>query len=363
MGQDNSEIDGWDTDDCEGECEEVYNEIKYEIFSYPSDTTLKGYQDQKKSEQLSIPSFQRQFVWDIARASKLIESFLLGLPVPPVFLYKKMKSKEFLIVDGQQRIESIVRFLDGEFNGRTFKLKNVNEKWDGKSFVELDETDRFSLETSVLRAIVIQQTNPEDITSIYQIFERLNTGGVRLNCMEVRQCISSGFLLDKIKEENENRNWRKVLGYDRPDKRLRDRELLLRVFSLSLHRNEYQKPMKGFLNKIADKYKEETHDGLKVKGRLYSVEKIKSFFRRFENVVSEIHNQLGDKPFHLKSRLNYGFLDSVVAVLCEEGRSLDDLKAKIDRIKNDQEYVKSITISTSDDESVKVRFEKVNEVF
>src|SRR5579884_194462 len=123
---------------------------KYEIFSYPADTTLKGYLDQWNNGQLTVPAFQRDFVWDQTRASKLIESFLLGLPVPPVFLYKPSGSKEFWIVDGQQRIHSVVDYQKGVFGETRFRLRGVDQRWEGKTFADLDEADRFTIETAVL---------------------------------------------------------------------------------------------------------------------------------------------------------------------------------------------------------------------
>jgi hypothetical protein len=126
---------------------------QYEIFSYPADTTLKGYLEQWNNGQLAVPEFQRQYVWDQTRASKLIESFLLGLPVPPVFLYKPAASKSFWIIDGHQRIRSIVDYQKGTFGESKFRLKAVDERWAGKTFEELPEETRFSLETTDLRAV------------------------------------------------------------------------------------------------------------------------------------------------------------------------------------------------------------------
>jgi uncharacterized protein with ParB-like and HNH nuclease domain len=92
------ELDDLDYEETEeSEEDEALPSSTYEIFSYPADTTLKGYLDQWNNEQLFVPGFQRNYVWDQTRASKLIESFLLGLPVPPVFLYKPTSTKSFWI--------------------------------------------------------------------------------------------------------------------------------------------------------------------------------------------------------------------------------------------------------------------------
>ena len=224
------ELDAEETE--EPEENEALAAPNYEIFSYPADTTLKGYLDQWNNNQLYVPKFQRNYVWDQTRASKLIESFLLGLPVPPVFLYKPASTKAFWIIDGHQRIRSIVDFQKGTFGDNKFKLRGVDARWSDDAFTELSEADRFALETAVLRAIVIQQTNPKDNSSIYHIFERLNTGGIRLNPMEVRQCVYESEFLSDLKTLNEMPEWQKLLGITKPDKRLKDVELLLRVAAL-----------------------------------------------------------------------------------------------------------------------------------
>src|SRR5690606_38523425 len=139
-----------------------------------------------------IPPFQRNYVWDVVKASRLIESFLLGLPVPGVFLYKEKKTNRLQVIDGQQRITSALRFFAGAFEDRVFRLKGVQSRWDGKAFEELDEADRFQLSDTVLRATVVQQLDPDDDSSVYHVFERLNTGGVNLNPMEVRKCVYFG---------------------------------------------------------------------------------------------------------------------------------------------------------------------------
>ncbi|MQP77205.1 DUF262 domain-containing protein [Stenotrophomonas sp. MYb238] len=149
----------------------------YQISFFPADFTLSGYHEKKKNGQLIIPPFQRNYVWDVVKASRLIESFLLGLPVPGVFLYKEKKTNRLQVIDGQQRITSAIRFFESRFDDRVFRLKGVQPRWDGKTFDELDEVDRFQLHDTVLRATVVQQLDPEDDSSIYHVFERLNTGG------------------------------------------------------------------------------------------------------------------------------------------------------------------------------------------
>lgn len=323
---------------------------KYEIFSYPADTTIKGYLEQWNNEQLYIPEFQRAYVWDQPRASKLIESFLLGLPVPPVFLYKPAGSKTFWIIDGQQRILSLINFQKGLFGEGKFRLKGVDARWDGKSFEELEASDKFSLETAVLRAIVIQQTQPNDHSSIYHIFERLNTGGIRLNAMEVRQCVYISGFLNALAGLNLDPNWQLLLGVTKADKRLRDRELALRAIALSRSLDNYEKPMKRFLNDTAVHFRVlEQKDSEAAQAEIAATEKA------FIAACGQIVSALGPKPFHLKGRLNFSAMDAVVASVMRIGQ-VNDLAAKYSALISDPQFVEDVSFNTSDEIVLKRRF-------
>lgn len=338
--------------------EEALSAPLYEIFSYPADTTLKGYLEQWDNNQLEIPPFQRDYVWDQTRASKLIESFLLGLPVPPVFLYKASGKKAFWIIDGNQRIHSVVYFLKGFFGEQKFRLKGVDKRWLSKTFGEMAEEDRFHLETAVLRAIVIQQTNPNDHSSVYHIFERLNTGGIRLNAMEVRQCVYSSNFIVTLKEKNKNKAWREIIGIENPDKRLKDVELLLRVVALYRSLDSYEKPMKGFLNKCAIDFKL----GEENKDKTESAKETAQIFYTFESAAAQVLDILGPKPFHLRGRLNYSALDAVMVAVMLSG-NVENLKEKYDKLTKDDEFLNAVSFNTSDESVVNKRMKLAIEKF
>lgn len=323
----------------ESAADELYAPRKYEIVNYPADTTLKGYFDQWKNKQIYVPDFQRRYVWDVKKASKLIESFLLGLPVPGVFLYKNRSDSSFQIIDGQQRIMSAVYFQRGEFDDETaFRLRGVQPEWEGLRYTDLSEADRFKLDNSVLRATIIQQLDPYDDTSIYLIFERLNTGGVNLNAMEIRRSVCYGeavYFLDRL---NADRNWRRILGIARPDKRFRDVELILRCAALSERWESYEKPMKGFLNRyMAD---------LATRPQVYG-----DIADRFLSSTKFVVEKLGEKPFHLRKRLNFGLMDSIMAAAMRGFRP-DDVNQRLDALLERPEYLHAITYNTSDAEEV-----------
>lgn len=349
----NIEDNTWEVEETEQDEVKESDAITYQISYYPADITLKGYLDKWNGEQLLIPPFQRSFVWDQVRASKLIESFLLGLPVPGVFLYKERSTNKLQVIDGQQRILTAIRYFKNEFGESIFRLRKVQEKWEGKTYAELTESDRFQLDDTVLRATVVQQLDPEDDSSIYLIFERLNTGGINLNPMEIRKCINYGPIFDMLEHLNELETWRKIIGKPLKDKRLRDVEVLLRILALSERWDVYEKPMKGFLNSyMSDASKLKTQD-----------EFIESWNTKFENTCNYVFQTLGEKPFHLRGRLNYAVLDSTMTMAitaCENG--IDDFKDRFESLLADETYVDDSTRNTSDEKTLTDRFSRAQRI-
>lgn len=322
--------------------------IAYEITSYPADITLQGYVDKWKKEQLIIPEFQREYIWDQVKASKLIESFLLGLPVPNVFLYQDKKTKKQSIIDGQQRVLSIIKFFTGDTKFK--KLKNVLPKWQGKTYETLEEADRNQLDDSILRATVVQQLDPDDNTSIYKIFERLNTSSVALNPMEIRKCVYSGDYFKLLEELNTLEEWRLILGQPKPDKHLKDIELILRCLALRENWQAYKKPMKSFLNDYMAKAKN------------FDAEKLSTIKKEFENTCKKLHSEVGEKPFHLHERLNYAAMDSIFFAVSKNLNSTE-VKQSYQKLTANPEYQACVRQNTSDVDELKKRFELAFSVF
>lgn len=343
----------WDEDiEDTGETEEPESDAShFEIMNYPADTTLSGYRDQWDNKQLIIPEFQRKYVWDQVRASKLIESFLLGLPVPGIFLYKERDNAKYLVIDGNQRINTVVSFFKGVFKDKKFKLKGVLPKWEGKSFDDLSEQEQFKLSTAVMRATIIQQLNPNDSSSIYYIFERLNTGGVNLNPMEVRMCVSEGDFTKLLKELNQKHEWRAVLAKPVEDQRARDIELLLRIFALNDTTVSYEKPMKGFLNNYIASHKDAPEDWINNKRNIFTAALSRAFL-------------LPPKPFHLKGKLNYAVLDAIMVALMDSTLSeKDELQAAYTNLITDADFLDAVAVSTSDKINVLSRIERARHYF
>lgn len=332
--------------------------IKYDIASYPSDYTLKGLCDMFSNKDITIPDYQRGFVWSIKQSSLLIESFLIGLPVPPIFLYIDDENKN-LVIDGQQRLLSIVYFFEGYFgtesqSGRrqVFKLSGLKEDnpYYNKRFIDLSDKDKRKLETSVLRAINIRQLSPKnENTCMYHIFERLNTGGTPLKPQEIRNCVFRSTFLNQLKELNNNKNWRTILGKKLPVKSQTDIELLLRAFGLSYYLNSYEKPMKEFLNKTAKKNMENSP-------------KIDEFSDRFTRTCELITQKLRPKPFNIRGPFNTSVFDSVFCVLLNNIDNVpQNISDRYEAMIKEQTFIDYTSLATTDEKIVKDRFKYVEQ--
>ena len=334
--------------------------VEYDIATYPSDFTLQGIVDMWNDKDITIPEFQRDFVWTIKQSSLLIESFLKGLPVPPVFFYIDNENKN-LVIDGQQRIMSIVFYFDGYFGienlqgkRHVFRLEGLEEgnPYHKKEFTELDDSDQRKLKTTVLRAINIRQLAPKgESTSIYHIFERLNTGGTPLKPQEIRNVVFRGDIVKFLRDLNSNYNWRKILGKKTYDKHQRDVELVLRIFALSKNVFNYEKPMKVFLNKNMDENRSATS------------QKFKTFCEIFPKTANLIVNKLGEKPFHLRGPLSTSALDSVFCTLLINFDKIpENLSSRYRNLIKNKRFEEVTTAATTDAKIVKDRFKLVKSI-
>jgi len=343
-------------EDIESEEEDYRSSpTEYRIINYPADFTLEVLHQQWKSKEIRIPSFQRQFVWRKPQASKLIESFLLGLPVPGIFLYRERTAGEYLVIDGQQRLKSIFYYLEGKYSSETqaFRLTGLNKesRFSGKSFEELNEVDQRVFKNSVLRAFIVQQITPEDNnSSIYHVFERLNTGGTSLANQEIRNCIYHGNFVKFLKRLNKLPNWRKILGKDNPDKRSKDVELILRFLAIS-DSSEYKKPMKDYLSTFMKNH------------RNASEEIMSAMEKRFAKTCADVVTSLGEKPFHISAGMNSAVFDSVMHAFSSNSTEIpSDIKPRYEKLIADDGYKSCIKSSTTDERTVKTRLELASEL-
>ena len=264
----------------------------YQIRSYPSDPDLETLHLRWRRGDIIIPEFQRGFVWKPAQASRLIESFLMGLPVPGIFVFVEGQNRgegnpRQLVIDGQQRLRSVFGFFEGKLpGGRNFRLSGVDERWQGKEYKDLEYWERNLLLTSILRVVNIEQREPQnDSSSIYQIFERLNTGGTALTPQEIRNSSYHGPFNDMLANANKDSVWRDIFGPEQLDPRMRDIELIARFLALYEGSDSYVAPMKKFINDYMGKHQWQSNPE----------ERQRVFLDSVHRVVAS----LGKRPFHV----------------------------------------------------------------
>ena len=331
---------------------------EYTIGAYPADFTLEVLHQKWRAKEIVIPEFQRSFVWKQVQASKLIESFLVGLPVPPVYLYTERESQISLVVDGQQRLKSIFYFFDGYFGEEllgkkpVFRLVGLSEysRFLGKTFEELSEADQRRLKGAVLRSFTINQLDPADDTSIYHIFERLNTGGTLLANQEIRNCVYHGSLVEYVNELNKFPAWRDILGKPSTDTRKKDIELLVRFLAMR-DLSGYQKPMKDFLSKFMRKNKDAPIKSLEQTGNI------------FRETCTQLTGALGKRPFHIRSGLNQSVADAIMVAFSNHLDDVpSDIEARFKRLLSDEKFDGNTRFGTTDVDTVRERFSAAESV-
>lgn len=342
-----------DIDDAkEWELEEAAPPLAYDIVSYGSDPEVESLVNRMKRGTILIPSFQREYVWSITQASRFIESLLLGLPVPGIFMAQDEDNKQ-LVIDGQQRLKSLQFFYEGVFNPkpgvmntRKFALTGVQEQFEGKTYDELDERDKVRLDTSIIHTIVVKQVAPSnDDTSLFHVFERLNTGASKLSDQEIRVAIYNGAFLDFISDENDFSAWRELYGPK--SLRLRDQEFILRFLALYESGTDYVKPMREFINHFCGYNQHE-----------FDEERYKEIF---ESTAQLIYDAIGKNAFRPEKSFNASAFDSCmvgVAKRLASGRptpSKNAIKRAYDTMMENEDYKEAISRATSDIKQVDTR--------
>ena len=357
--------------------------VEYDISVVPSDFNVMTLTDIIDRGWVRIPGFQRHFVWDLRRASKLIESLILGLPVPQLFLYEKNREMN-LLIDGQQRLMSIYYFKQQRFPRmeRRVDLRRVFEKHNNIPEEILQDDEYFQpfklrlpeslpgqrsllgglsydtlgpnqarLDLRAVRCITIKQNSPsEGDMAMYEVFNRLNSGGVNLTPQEIRSSMYHSRFYDMLNEINGERGWREVLQSPDPDLHMKDVEVLLRGFAMLADGDEYRPSMTRFLNQFSKKC-----EGNKRKDN----DRLRSLFRSFLRAIRSLPPDVFVNPS--TRRFNIALFEAVFTATCQpvyrnggvvEGKL--DAK-KIQRLRTDREFGAASQTATTRTDNVKKR--------
>jgi hypothetical protein len=310
------------------------------------------------------PNYQRRLRWSNKKRSLLIESLLLNIPIPPLFLYET-DYNEYEVVDGRQRIDATLGFLKNNYSLTGLKFwKELN----GKRFNRLPEIIkkgllRHSLSTIVLLTETTKPTNDVDIRTI--LFERLNTGGEKLNPQELRNALYNSLFNDLLYEISETALFRKIWGIpdvkfseedDIPQellnntiyKTMTDCELVLRYFSIKLIYNDIIKgSIKSALDKTMIKYQNST------------IPEIDLLRTEFNDTLASIYSIFKETTFMLPktNRMSRPLYDGLMVAFIigkENGKTLksistitDELNLKLNNVESYELIVgKGNTIET-----------------
>lgn len=331
-------------------CTEIYNmstlvtnESKYSISQYGMDMPIDALYKRLKDEDIIIPNFQRGYVWKQNEASRFIETILLRLPVPSIFLAKDKYTQKLIVVDGQQRLKTIMYFIDGKFqDGKKFKLSKVIDEYSGLGFDDLSMADRREFLNIIVHAIVIYED--EESNAIYDIFERINTSGNPLQNQEIRKAVYHGpfdSLITKL--NNGNELWREMYG--EIDDRRRDEEAILRGLALSFKLDSYDGKLKDFLNVFM------------LYNRIANGERLYEFKRIFDKTIEVIYHKIGKDAFRISNkRFSMTLLDSIfpaVAINLLEGKEIiEKLSDTVNEITGSKEFQEFMGGSTTSRKSM-----------
>lgn len=359
---------------------------EYDITAAPNDFNVITIHNFLESGAVRVPGFQRNYVWDLGRASKLIESLILGLPVPQVFLYEVERNK-FLVIDGQQRLMSIYYFIKQRFprkdkraelraifdeHGKipdsvihddlyfeNFRLKlpeslpNNPNRYKGLAYKTL-EGYKTQFELRTIRNVIIKQNSPQgDDSSMYEVFNRLNTGGINLKPQEIRTSMYHSTFYDMLYKANTLPGWRRFLPNQEPDVHMKDVEIILRGFAMLIDAEAYAPSMVRFLNRFSRKSRANTDD----KNR-YLANLIESFLLACSGLSEDAFLNKKNRRF------NVALFEAAFAAVCRgaftENRILKGKVSgtQLNKLESDAEFLRAMQEGTTQTKNVKARLER-----
>jgi hypothetical protein len=370
----------------ETEADDGYPIDEYDIIASPNDFNIRTIYDYMEKGVFLIPGYQRNYVWDIKRASKLIESLLVGIPVPPIYLYEMGRNK-YQVIDGQQRLLTIYYFLKGRFprlerrsSLRAHMSGELNtipvEIWEDDTYFEdfklrlpLKENaqrNRFHdyyyedlgeykerLDLRTIRNYFIRQVAPANGDgAAYEIFNRFNSGGVNLSPQEIRASFYYSDFYQLLYELNSKPQWRAYLGDEEPDLHLRDVEYLLRAYAILMDYEDYGSSLMRFLNSFSKK------------AQKYSPEDIRYLRELFESVLQTCADLPLDIFYGESKRFSILLFESVFFALARPAYEKNGLvygqvvAASIEHLKQDRAFQEASALRTTNKKSLLTRLER-----
>lgn len=348
-----------DNDNLDNEIETTpYKYMERKLVTQPYDMSVHTMIEQIVNADIILdPDYQRRYRWDHIRASRFVESLLLNIPIPTIFLAEE-EDMTYSVIDGQQRLTTLYKFI--KLNEFMLEGLQVRSDLNNKKFDDINKRDQGKLLKQYLRCSVI--LNDSDPQIKFDVFERLNSGSAALTEQEIRNCVYRGSFNNMLKELAENKDFIRMLGL-REEKVLNmtNVEYVLRFFSYRQAIDSYDGSVKEFFNNFMKENKN------------ISNEQVAYFKKVFSDTISSINFILNDNAFkrYIPERkgwhgaLNRAVFDAEMVAFSKfkfNNLDLTDIVAinnDIKRLMEDYSFINSIKSSTNAPEKVRYRIEKM----
>lgn len=311
-----------------------------------------------RDRALVIPRFQRKYIWSERKASRLIESLVLQCPIPVVYLNRR-EDEILEVVDGNQRVTSLKRFIDGNFS---LSGLTAYPELAGQEFDQLDMKLRRQIKNRTIRCVIIE---PESNPKIkFDVFERLNSGSTPLSPQELRHGLYFGPFVEMLGSLASNSTFVSMCSL-KNDRRMKGDELVLRFFSLRDNFQNYQKPLSSFLS-----------DYLAL-NRAMSEQEVQQRSEVFNAMIDFIKSLLGEHAFRIRSgqglvkKFNTAYFDAITVGFATSNMPADGngaisenaIRMALDAVAENDGFRASTLRATSDRNAIERRIEMVRNVF
>lgn len=315
----------------------------YQIKHWVSNRSFGELIDMYECGEIRKPDMQREFVWDSGKSSRLIESIILGLPIPPLFLLE-VDNNQYELIDGYQRLTTVTNFVKGypwnnNFDGKrkvVSKLSgNIREDLVGLPFEKLSEEDKRKIKRSTIPLIEFRQIQPNDMNSKYLIFERINTGSEKLNPMQIRKSLAYGKFIEDLYSNASQCTELKELFSISSIKQDKHVEAFLRTYAMIeivYHKYDFERTgLNNILNSFCESYRNrgiEDEFNIKMSQALVLMKAVfgemSSMFRRIEK------SQNGN--YILAGNMNVSIMEAMLGVCIHYGKNIEN--TDVDRIRD-----------------------------
>ena len=352
--------------DDNGIGDEIYPDAEVNIARDPVSVfqLKRKYDKQPKPLLVLDPDFQREEVWNPKQKSELIESILMGIPLPLIYV-KEDNNGIYIIVDGRQRLTTLFDFMNDKFKLKGLKVLNLN----GKFFSKINEKQQNKIEDCPLTLHVIKPPTSDRVT--FDLFDRVNRGGTRLNNQEMRNALYQGYSTKLLNKLSKSENFKNAIENSIPSKRMKDRYLILRFLSFYLWRQKLLRDMKT--GELVE-YRSDLEDFLGKSMLFINADNNRNIIEKLENlfeITMKICIELfGKGCFRLpqgesKTRkpINMALFETIsyfCAILKDIANKKSNLmKKNYKTLISDKDFIRSLTYTVDSNLSVNARFKKI----